>query len=49
MRIHNLYEDAQGISHFRDIEVAWDEVRQSNKFSAREAASGIVFRETTKD
>ncbi len=48
MRIHNLYEDAQGVSHFRDIEVAWDEVRQSNKFSAREAASGIVFRETTR-
>ena len=49
MRIHNLYEDEAGVSHFRDIEVAWDEVRQSNKFSARQAASGIVFRETTKD
>jgi hypothetical protein len=49
MRIHNLYEDTEGVSHFRDIEVAWDEVRQSNKFSALEAASAIVFRETTKD
>jgi hypothetical protein len=49
MRIHNLYEDTEGVSHFRDIEVTWDEVRQSNKFSARQPASGIVFRETTKD
>ena len=49
MRIHNLYEDQAGISHFRDIEVAWEELRQSNKFSARAAASGIIFRETTQD
>lgn len=46
MRIHNLYEDAAGVSHFRDIEAAWDEIRPSNKFSARQAASGIIFRET---
>jgi len=49
MRIHNLYEDDDGVSHFRDIEVEWDELRQSNKLSARQPASGIVFRETTKD
>ena len=49
MRIHNLYEDAAGVSHFRDIEVAWEELRPSNKFSARQNASGIIFRETTKD
>jgi hypothetical protein len=49
MRIHNLYQDSAGASHFRDIEVAWEELRQSNKFSTRQPASGIVFRETTKD
>ena len=49
MRIHNLYEDAAGISHFRDIEVAWEELRPSNKFSARQNAAGIIFRETTRD
>ena len=49
MRIHNLYEDDAGVSHFRDIEVAWEELRPANKFSAREPASGIVFRETTRD
>jgi len=25
MRIHNLYTDAKGESHFRDIEVEWAE------------------------
>ena len=25
MRIHNLYEDENGESHFRDIEVEWVE------------------------
>ena len=25
MRIHNLYKDADGDSHFRDIEVDWVE------------------------
>jgi hypothetical protein len=49
MRIHNLYEDEAGVSHFRDVEVEWDEFRPANKFSARQPASGIVFRETTKD
>ena len=24
MRIHNLYTDASGESHFRDLEVEWD-------------------------
>src|SRR5580704_625976 len=38
MRIHNLYEDTEGVSHFRDIEVEWEEVRQSNKFSGREVS-----------
>ena len=49
MRIHNLYEDEAGVSHFRDIEVAWDGERPFNKFSAREPASGIIFRETLQD
>ena len=49
MRIHNLYEDADGISHFRDIEIEWVEERHFSKLSARLPASGIIFRETSGD
>lgn len=49
MRIHNLYEDANGISHFRDIEVEWVEQRYSSKLSKRMPANGIIFRETAGD
>lgn len=44
MRVHNLYEDANGESHFRDIEVEWVEERGGSQLSARLPASGIVFR-----
>ena len=46
MRIHNLYEDAEGQSHFRDIEIEWAEVRRGSKLSKRLPATGIIFRET---
>jgi hypothetical protein len=46
MRIHNLYTDAGGQSHFRDIEVEWVEERRGSKFSKRLPATGIIFRET---
>jgi quercetin dioxygenase-like cupin family protein len=49
MRIHNLYEDANGESHFRDIEVDWVEETPSGKMSKRLPATGVVFRETTTD
>lgn len=46
MRIHNLYTDAKGESHFRDIEVEWAEERRGSKLSRRLPAAGIIFRET---
>jgi hypothetical protein len=49
MRIHNLYADAHGETHFRDIEVKWVEERQFSKVSARLPANGIIFRETSPD
>jgi hypothetical protein len=49
MRIHNLYVDANGETHFRDIEVAWVEERNFSKLSARLPATGIIFRETSAD
>jgi hypothetical protein len=46
MRIHNLYTDGTGQSHFRDIEVEWVEERRGSKLSRRLPATGIIFRET---
>ena len=45
MRIHNLYTDASGQSHFRDIEVEWVEETRGDKLSKRLPATGIIFRE----
>ena len=46
MRIHNLYTDANGQSHFRDIEVEYVEERRGSKLSRRLPANGIIFRVT---
>ncbi len=46
MRIHNLYADENGESHFRDIEVEWAEEKQTSKLSARLPAHGIIFRQS---
>jgi hypothetical protein len=44
---HNLYEDANGESHFRDIEVEWAQESPSGKVSKRMPATGIMVREIT--
>jgi hypothetical protein len=46
MHIHNLYTDAAGQSHFRDIEVDLIERRGASLLSRRLPASGIIFRQT---
>jgi hypothetical protein len=46
MRIHNLYADAAGESHFRDIEVDWAESRPFTVMSERLPATGVIFRRT---
>ncbi len=45
MRIHNLYVDEHGETHFRDLEVEWVEENRSGKLSRRLPASGIIFRQ----
>ncbi|HEX3864788.1 MAG TPA: hypothetical protein VHY35_24145 [Stellaceae bacterium] len=45
MRIHNLYSDSNGQSHFRDIDIEWAEEGAAGKLSKRLPASGIIFRE----
>jgi hypothetical protein len=46
MKIHNLYTDAHGESHFRDIEIDWAEERRGSKLSKKMPATGVIFRET---
>ncbi len=45
MRIHNLYEDEQGVSHWRDVEVEWTEQTVGGPASSRGHASGVIFRQ----
>ena len=49
MRIHNLYEDEDGHSHFRDIEVEWTSEGRGGKLSDRLPATGIIFRQVQPD
>ena len=46
MKIHNLYTDDKGESHFRDIEIDWIETRRGSKLSKKRPATGVIFRET---
>ncbi len=46
MRIHNLFTDDNGESHFRDVIVEWVEEGRGGKVSKRLPANGIIFRET---
>jgi len=41
MRIHNLYEDANGESHFRDIDVDWIEGHRQLDGPRRHLRPGI--------
>jgi hypothetical protein len=49
MRIHNLYEDENGESHWRDIEVEWATNSPGGKLSAPIPVSALIFRETQPD
>jgi hypothetical protein len=41
MRIHNLYVDDKGETHFRDIEVEWKHEGRGGKTSATFPATGV--------
>jgi hypothetical protein len=47
MRIHNVYEDANGESHFRDLEVEWTDGMAGAKISKRLPGTGMVVCEFT--
>ena len=49
MKIHHLYVDQQGESHFKDMEIPYTESGRAGRLSARLPATGIIFREVQPD
>jgi len=45
MHVHNLYEDENGESHWRDIEVEWTTETPGGPASDRQSATGVIFRQ----
>ena len=45
MKIHHLYTDEKGESHFEDMEIEYVETTPSGRFSKCLPATGIIFRE----
>jgi len=49
MRIHNLYADENGETHFRDIEIELTETGPDGTISKQFPATGIIFRNNPGD
>ena len=49
MKIHRLYADKDGESHFQDVDVEYIESTRAGRLSARLPATGIIFREVAPD
>src|SRR5258708_25700117 len=49
MKIHRLYVDQKGESHFEDVEIQYVESSRAGRLSARLPATGIIFREVQPD
>jgi hypothetical protein len=49
MRIHNIYADENGETHFRDIEIELSEAGPDGTTSKKFPATGIIFRTTPAD
>ena len=49
MRIQNIWVDADGETHFRDLEVEWGEQTPAGWLSERLLATGIIFRQVQPD
>ncbi len=45
MKIHRLYTDETGESHFQDAEIEYIETTRAGRLSARLPTTGIIFRE----
>ena len=49
MKIHRLYADKNGESHFEDTEVEFKESTRAGRLSSTLPATGIIFREVPPD
>jgi hypothetical protein len=49
MKIHNLWVDDKGESHWRDVDVEYVETTRAGRLSRRLLATGIIFREVQPD
>jgi hypothetical protein len=49
MKIHRLYADKNGESHFQDVEIEYAETTRAGRLSKRLPATGIIFREVQPD
>jgi len=49
MKIHHLFVDDKGESHFKDMEIPYTESGRAGRLSARLPATGIIFREVQPD
>ena len=49
MKIHNLWVDDKGESHWRTVEVEYVETTSAGRLSKRLPATGIIFREVQPD
>jgi hypothetical protein len=49
MKIHRLYADKTGESHFETVEIPLTESSRAGRLSERMPASGIIFREVAPD
>ena len=49
MKIHRLYADKNGESHFQDVEIEYAETTRADRLSKRMPATGIIFREVQPD
>ncbi|HET7342582.1 MAG TPA: hypothetical protein VFL90_14055 [Methylomirabilota bacterium] len=49
MKIHRLYADKNGESHFETVEIPLTEASRAGRLSARMPATGIIFREVAPD
>jgi hypothetical protein len=49
MKIHRLYADDKGESHWQDVEVEFTESGRAGRLSQRLPATGIIFRQVQPD